>query len=442
MSGVRKLLFGEYRPGKLLKRYREEEGQLFHLLSSRPKTPTYYLDLDASVKKRWGEYSDNEFIRQWPSDYFFIPENYPEPGHILSTFYRVYIWCELRIGILAMLAKQADTSMPVEVLQYELITLLESRLDMLIECHSRLQTLNEELNNERSDSEERIRDLQRYLWRRLFVSLETSIYELQIRFPLIPKERWLTRQDLYLKQFELQVPDQTPYIRTVARTHHQMQKLIHQEDSINRIDTLIKELQSEMVQLPDEEMQHELQKSLNLLQNARLCMGMISSKKSDEKKVLARILDAEKNRAHLSNLIKTVREGGDPSAKEKEDLHSIICSMNRYRTFFGIRESQDLENESEAVQLIRLIDTHFNTPHSTDPLQDSDRQAQPQPGRESLLDNYLDVEVIRKKIGVTHKTMKKYLDDSGVEVIEFSTQRQLIHEDEAEKLLNYYKKTK
>jgi hypothetical protein len=116
--------------------------------------------------------------------------------------------------------------------------------------------------------------------------------------------------------------------------------------------------------------------------------------------------------------------------------------MSQYRALFTVWKHERPGSESEAVTLIRMIDTHFNEPHSSGSSQDAARQIPAQSASKHLLDRYIDVEVIRQKIEVTRKTMKKYLDESGVELIEFSQKRQLIHEKEVEKLLDYYKKKK
>jgi hypothetical protein len=386
--------------------------------------------------------SDSEIINEWPSDYYFIPDNVPEPAHILSVFYRVYIWCELRLAVFFMLHKQSESSIPVEVLRYELITLLDSWLDLLMESQHRLRFSIDQGMKEQLSTEFRIVELQRYLWKRLILNLETSIYELQDRFSLIPEDRRLTRRDLYLKQFEQPVPDTIPIVPTLARTQHQLQHHIHKEDALVHLDFLMNEIQSEMSQQTGEELRNVLSKSLNLLQNARLCTGMRSSKNEDTDKTETPFLDAEANRDHLSNLIRILQKGRDPSDKEKEGLHYIMQSISEYRAHFAISEHKRPALESEAVQLVRMIDSHFGEPNSTVSSKTTNRQTHTQSARKNLLDRYMDLDVIRQKIDVTHKTMKKYLEESGVEVIEFSQQRQLIHEDEVEKFLDYHKKKK
>ncbi|MDZ7720019.1 MAG: hypothetical protein U5K72_14475 [Balneolaceae bacterium] len=438
-NGVRKLLFGEYRPEHLLRRYRKEEGQLFHRLLTKPDIPSAYLKFTPAVNIRWLHAEMNNQTEQWPSDYFHIPDTYPEPGHILSTFYRAYIWCELRMVILALSAKQSDTSVPVEVLRYELITLLESWQDLLIECHERLQLRKAGTHNESFESGKLIEHLQIYLWKRLFVSLEISIYELQIRFPLIPNDRMLTREELYLQQLEQPVPDETPYVQTVARTRMELQHLIHKENAPEQIDSLIADIQSELSVHSDKELRHVLCESMRLLENARLCAGLIQE---NNKTGLSDILNEKKNGDRISHLIGILQEGRTQSSKEKADLHKVMRSMNEYRVLFATGKSEHDEIQSEAVQLIRMIDNYFTEPHSTAYSQDRTLQISPKHAKENLLDRYVDVDEIRKKIGVHHKTMKKYLGKSGAEVIEFSPQRQLIHEDEVEKFLNYHKKIK
>ncbi len=447
MGGLRKLLYGRYRPEIFLRRYLVRKGQISQRLLAAPVTPEVYLGLEESLRDRWGVLAGSGLLKEWPSAYFYIPDSFPEPVHILSTFYRRFIRYELRMTTLSMMEKQADSSIPVEELRYELITVLELWINLLVECNDRIRVRKYEYEGEKTkglpSDEVRIKCLQEYLWKLLIVNLETSIYEFQIRFPLIPKHRLVTRNKLYLKQFGQPVPLQTPYVRTVDNTHHELQHLFYCKDAPHRIDSLLAKVQFEMDGQSEYELRNILNQSLNLLQNARLFAGVKSSKQANGDRNLkhAAVFEADKHRLYLLHLAEGLKTGRELSVEEKEFLHQIMHSMNEYRAILMTGEQdRRVAKESEAVRLLRLIEHHFIDTDYSDSYRVNNEPYRS--AKQSLLDMYLDMDEIINKLSVTPKTLKKYLDESGVEVIEFSTQRQLIHKEEVRKLLNYYSKLK
>lgn len=446
MGGLRRLLYGKYRPEILLRRFGEEQGRICQIILSEPPTPAEYMSLHRSLRERWMELEGSEFTRQWPADYFFFPDDCPEPVHILSSFYRKFIRYELRMTFLALLKKQEDSSVPVEVLRYDLVTVLESWVDMLQDCKERLRTGESSVVREEVEysDEDRTESLQRYLWQRLFLNLETSIFELQVRFPLIPENRRITRHHLYLKKIGGPMPGQPPYVRTSDQTKRELQLLIFKKNGLKRIDTLIRDLQREILNKAEGELRTVLGDSLNLLQNARLCIIMRSAQDEKQgKRIAAGILDTEQSRYYLFDFMEKLRKGVELSPAEKESMDYLIHALADCRELFAMNPSGlGREKESEAVQLLRLIDNNFGSSNLPEFSQTKGRKENEPSPDVGLLEEYLDMDEIIRKLNVTSKTMKKYLDESGVEVIEFSSQRQLIHQDEVRKLLNYYAKLK
>jgi len=59
-------------------------------------------------------------------------------------------------------------------------------------------------------------------------------------------------------------------------------------------------------------------------------------------------------------------------------------------------------------------------------------------GSPGLLEEYIFMDSIREKLGVSDVTMNKYLRDASVEILKFSQQVKMIHQDEYRKLLEFY----
>lgn len=427
-EGIRQLLYGHFKPGPVADRFNRQDSGLCHDLRRMPASPKNYLQMDPDLEGRWnhgGLKGD-----RWLPAYYSLPPDKPEAFHILCTFYRVLIRCECRMMVQAAEGWVEDQTL--SILKYELVSLRGHLLEHLKECEGRL-------NRKPSGPDSLPGRLERFMLQLLRNHLLMVFYELQQRYEHLLEDQLISTEELYLEHLQRPVPRQEDFCPTIEFTRDKLEKCLRPPVKTRKIRQLMDSIRKRFEGEKHPEMAYQLRKNLHLLENTWLCMMIC---RAEEK---ADYSDLNRPETCL-NRIQAWRKIVAGSDEDAADLHLLLKQMpDIYPVLKNLPDLKDVtplaqaagapfeagQHYSAAAMLIAEIEHLFDPAAGSGGLTE-DSESKNDHNDHPLLEQYISFDEIRKKFGVSDKTLKNYLQQSNATLTVFSNKSKWMRRDHFE----------
>jgi len=262
--------------------------------------------------------------------------------------------------------------------------------------------------------------------------------ELQIRSAHLLENSVLSKRELFLKHLNQPEPGPTPWHRTVTLTAFELEEALRIPeitDQLNSVENLLIK-----VRIESSTNNSDIQDSIHLLENVWFCLFIMS--KSD----VWNTLDLN-NPEECLQMIEEIHNQlyQNSSDYNREPSAEIIQTIiQQFDWVQSVLNSHTTGDGSAAGRLIRSIKAHYEG--GSEGL----NRSQPELNRamvvrevpeSSILEEYIPVDQIKEKLGVTHKSMNKYLSKSKTPVHKFSNKTQLISVDDFNAMMDHFKTT-
>ena len=306
----------------------------------------------------------------------------------------------------------------MSLLRYYLITLQEQLTEYL----------KESVRFHLSTGDELVSRLERYQKKRLYEVVLCLLFDLNLRFDSVLDDRKASGDELYLIHLEKEIPIKPEVTLSPAGTEQLISDAVRTQGSIKIIEELLTDAWQRVKDTGEKSKRFEDMRSVEILENCWLRIWLTISKRSER---CPEACNTEENEKYLNKLLAGLRETG-LSKREKEKLIAFSAAE---RTIFHDKNSgtnsaaeqifNTLENERNAIKARTGNNGQGDSPNDTE-------------GSPGLLEEYIFMDSLREKLGVSDVTMNKYLRDASVEILKFSQQVKMIHQDEYRKLLEFY----
>lgn len=420
-KGIRQLIFGDLRVADVLRRYESGDSELCHRLVEIPGSPGEYLELDRGLRERWEPLLGEAVPEEWAPP-FYVTET-EKPFHQLCEFYRILIFCECRLVVMA--TDRWVNELEMMLLKYELIELRDELIELL-----------KEINGRMGESEPKEQHpLELYLHRLLRAHLIMTIDELQLRHYSIFESRAVSERELWLKHLEQPVPERKLWHRTVHCTHFELERAVRPPNALSVIEDLLHQVQEEVAGVDDQQIPGVLIKSLQLLENAWL-IGFLQEKGDS----ITLLTDSSAVKERISRIEERLLRTDIENSEAQSDLQLLLEKADTIREVLSSNRKQ---HPSEALNLLYTVVTIFDPSPGVggvvDGAENVVQERSDQNGSGTVLDDYVRVDTVKDKINVTDKVLKKYLNESKTTVINFSNKNRWIHRDDLQSMLDHFK---
>ena len=430
-DGIHQILFGIHKPDRELDRYEQQlaDNDLHHYLVSFPSSPVAYTDLHETVRGRWNRFATNseEIFLKWVPSFYAMPDDQLGAFHILCDFYSSFIRAECRMMI--QVSEARKESHAISTLKFETLTLRNELLDLIRETANRLQ-------RDQPDTLEG--DLNQFVFEQLQDNLLITFLELQIRSAHLFENRITSKRELFLKHLKQPEPDPTPWHRTVTLTEFELEEALRTPeipDQLHSVEDLLMTVRSESSGHGS-----RVENSVSLLENAWFCLFMINQTGiwdtldlNDANQCSQKI--EEIHQALYRNSSENNRE---PSA---EIIQTVIRCFDNIQKVLNDRRP---ECTSSACRLVRSIKAHYEGGSEVlngSPPELNRAMVVREVPESSILDQYIPVDQIKEKLGVTPKSLNHYLSMSKTPIHKFSNKTRLMHVNDFNAMMDHFKTT-
>ena len=430
-DGIHQILFGIHKPDRELERYEQQlaDSDLHHYLVSFPSSPAAYTDLHGTIRARWIRFlTDHEdMFLKWTPSFYTMPDDRSGAFHILCDFYSYFIRAECRMMI--QVSEAQKESLAISTLKFETLTLRNELLDLIRETANRLQRVQ-------PDTLEG--DLNQFVLKQLRDNLLITFLELQKRSAHLFKNRIISKRELFLKHLNQPEPDPTPWHRTVTLTEFELEEALRTPeipDQLHSVEDLLMTVRSESSGHGS-----RVENSVSLLENVWFCLFMIHKTGIWDTLDLN---DANQCSQNIEEIHQALYQDSSEnnSTSSAEIIQTVIYCFDNIQKVLNDRRT---ECTSSACRLIRSIKAHYEggseVPNGAQPELNRAMVVREVP-ESSILDQYIPVDQIKEKLGVTHKSMNKYLSKSKTPVHKFSNKTQLISVDDFNTMMDHFKTT-
>lgn len=405
-------------------RYEQGDRELCYRLNVMPKSSRDYLEMDPELKAHWTPLLGEPIPNKWIPPFYTTHPDDAKPFHVVCEFYRILITCECRLMMMA--AEKWVEELEMTLLQYELVSLRDELIELLKELNRRLKgnTLNDDHQN-----------MKKYLHELLWTHLVMTIHELQLRHHSLFGKRLVEESELYLKHLEQPVPKSKSWYRTVVCTQFELRRANRPPETLSNIEGILREIQHTVESFNNPRIKEDLYESLRIVENAWL-IGFIQQ----EGEMITTLTDSSSVMKRIERMSKALHQTGSPNKEAKSDLHRLLEKADRVKEVIYSTRKRD---RSEALMLIEEIFAMFDPSAGSggfaigavgESQHTSTRSGSPV----SILDDYIRLDDVQNKLGVTDKIVKDYLKRSGTKVINFSNKNRWIHRDELKALMDHF----
>jgi len=430
-DGIHQMLFGIHKPDTELDRYEQQlpDSELHHLLVSFPSSPAAYTDLHETVRARWNRFiiDHKDMFLEWTPSFYNMPDDRSGAFHILCDFYSSFIRAECRMMIKVSEARKE--SLAISTLKFETLTLRNEILDLVRETANRLQ-------RDQPDTLEG--DLNQFVLEQIQGNLLITFLELQKRSAHLFENRIISKRELFLKHLNQPEPDPTPWHRTVTLTKFELEGALRTPelpDQLHSVENLLMTVRSESSGHGS-----GVENSVSLLENVWFCLFMINQAGIWDTLDLN---DANQCSQKIEEIHQTLYQNSSENNRTSsaEIIQTVIHYFDNIQKVLNDRSSG---GTSSACRLIRSIKAHYEG--GSEVLNGS----QPELNRamvvrevpeSSILDQYIPVDQIKEKLGVTPKSLNHYLSMSKTPIHKFSNKTRLMHVNDFNAMMDHFKTT-
>lgn len=430
-DGIHQILFGIYKPDTVLVRYEQQlsDRDLCHHLNTFPDTPKSYTVLHESIQARWELYVHRyeEAFRDWLPPFYALPENQSGAFHILCDFYSSFIRAECRMIIQVSEARKKD--LVISTLKFEALTLRNELLDLIREAAHRLK---------KHPSDTLSENLERYVLELLQNNLLITFFELQKRSAHLLENKIIPQRDLFLKHLKKPELRSTPWHRTTTLTKFELEGALRTPEipaQLHSVENLLNSVRNKSSGL-----ELLVENSISLLENVWFCLFMINQ---------TGIWDAINlnNEDLCSQKIEEIHQvlyrnfSDDDRGAYDEIIRTVIHCLDQIQKVLIDRPSG---RTSSAGRLIRSIKAHYEGGSdviSTAQTGSSESIVVREVPESSVLDQYIAVDQLKEKLGVSPKSLNHYLSTSKTPIHKFSNKTRLMHVTDFNAMMDHFKTT-
>lgn len=429
--GIGQLFYGRYRPKEVLERYKYGDEYLCHHLTALPESPGCYLAQSSYITEQWKPHQQYINREHWVDEFYTIPEEYPEAFHILCKFYRVYIQSECRLMFSVTQVWIEELNLPI--LKYELVTLRDELLDLLRESHDRSSKVIDSPAGPHQN-------IEHYMLRLATEYLLITLHELQERYGHLLEDRVITTEMLYLKYLKRPVPKRIVWYSTETHTLFELEKALRPPDVEQKVKKLRAKKVKAYTQYHSKNIPEALRNSIAILDNLLLCMfiGNIS-----ESNCSSALVDHEANLQKINEWREQIQQPGFIEHDNEAEIHLLLQYFMEAKKLLEVHQST-IDPPSEAEMLISDIENIFDSSAGTGgitegaaPTSPVTRQSQSEP--HWLLQQYIPYKEVLDKFNVTDTSFKKYIRESGIQIIKITNKNKWIHQDDFKTFMNSFK---
>jgi len=415
-SGMRALLFGNLRPAVTSYDYEHGDRESFRRYFEKPENPGQYIVHSADSLPHWLEQKDDYNTVSWPKLFYLSAEPVEKPFHPLCRVYDYFICGESGMILIHTMKWQEEAEM--SLLKYYLITLLEQFTDYLKECvrfHS----------SEENKLESR---LEHYQKKRLYGVILCLIFDLNLRFDSVLDDRKASGDELYLIHLEKEIPDSPEITLSSAGIERLISGAARTQGAIKIIEKLLKDVRERVKDSGGVAKRSDDMESLEILENCWLRIWLTTRKRSER---CPEACNAAENKKYLDKLL----EGYRKKSLSKSEKEKLIAFSAAEKTIFNNKQTG---TNSAAEQIFNTLENERNAIKARTGNEDHGDSSNDTEGSPGLLEEYIFVDSLREKLGVSDTTMNKYLRDASVKILKFSQQVKMIHKNEYKKLIEFY----
>lgn len=429
-DGYRELLFGQWMPHILIEEYEAERLPIIDELWDIPSTPALYLEADKMLLTRWQALAASQSgFSSWLPSFYQMNNSSFEPFHPICRFYRSVLWCESRM--IMQVLHQWQEQMELTILKYELVSLQNQLIDYLLECKKRI-------SGSISNPDKIIATLFRYLNSLVKDSILILLVEINERFGHLLEERELGVDEIFVRYLETQVPSRKGWFSTVDRMKWYLKGIQEDSEAGKNITELLTQLKKEQSQ-QDPLNQDRLLDSRHILENAWFCWKIFSEQKGSE--TLLYISEPEKQKDLLLKWKQTLLGHSKPDEKSEKEHREIYNTILSCLTEILYTLETEREPFSEAAEMTLLIKDLFSEEAThTGTSQIPGKNFPPNTEGHWLLDQYIPLYQVQEKLSVTPRTMRTYISDYNLEVIEITAKSKWVHAEDFEMFMEQFKK--
>src|SRR6056297_96171 len=437
-GGIHHILYGVLKPQRVLKRYESyrSDNDLYHHLKDFPESPDAYMSVHGDIYSRWTSHitddSGGNELNHWRPPFYVTSPNLPESFHTLCDFYRTYIRAECRMMIEASEYLKESADVEMFTLRYELLTLRDELLELIRETNSGID----------KDCPDSLScNLNTFVLTLLRNHLFTTFFELQIRSEHLLDGRAISKRELYLDYLSRPMPEHRDLHRTPALTCFELELASRSEDTgkqLASVEALLSTVRSEgTVGRFD-----LIQDSINLLENCWFCL-FVKTKTERWKEI---DLNSPEQCACAIEQMKHRLFDPTEDRDERNDrpiIQAVIQHIGKIRSIIQLTSENEI---SASARLAASVERYYSRNNKPEAGSGIDPQISPAPmvqesSRASVLDEYILVDELKEKLGVTQKSLNAYLSDSKTPVHKFSNKTKLIHISDLAHMMDHFKTT-
>lgn len=426
-DGYRELLFGQWMPHILFEQYEADPLLLVDRMWEIPDNPESYLNTNRMLLTRWQALGDSvEDLQEWIPPFYQLTDQYREPFHPICRFYTGILWCENRM-ILKVL-QQWQEHLELTIFRYELVILQNQMVGYLKECQKRIP----------DTGKSPVEKLSQYLYSLAGDSIIILLLEINERFSHHLAEKRLGIEELFIRVLRTSVPRQRKWTSTPARVKWKLRKIGRPKDTIQEIHNLLLEIKEEYNQQSKTESQEMLVESIHLLENAWFCQ-IVRFDFQNNKLDLSNPEQCRSMILRWKDLFLTCKL--DSTRTNDRDDQKIFHHIVRHlATILDVLETKR-EPLSEAAELALLVKDLFSEERATAQSGTTfQTNSKPDSDGHWLLDQYIPLFAIQKKLDVTPRTMRTYIRDYNLEVSEITAKNKWVKADDFEAFMEQFKK--
>jgi len=437
-GGIHHILYGLLKPQRVLKQYESycSDNDVYHHLKKFPASPDAYMSVHHDIDSRWTSLvtqdSRDNGLNHWRPSFYVVSPDLPESFHTLCDFYSIYIRAECRMMI--EVAEMLKETLEMYTLKYELLALRDDLLELLRETSSRLH------RKHRHDPVSA--SLPNFVYQLIQHYMLATLSELQIRSGHLLDGQIIDKRELYLGYIKQPPPRQKPWYRTAALTQFELEHALRSQETNNQllsVEALLLAIKEEAA-----EQQADLTDSVNLLENAWFCLFVKAKTDSWHAIELHRPEQCARAIGDLQHRL------FDPFVEQQHDdkndgliIQAVIQHLDLIQS--AIQHSSE-NGESAAARLASSVEDYYSRKRTLNRASGIGPDLSTAPvvqesSRATVLDEYILVDELKEKLGVTQKSLNAYLSESRTPVHKFSNKTKLIHFSDLADMMDHFKTT-
>ncbi len=422
-ESIHSLLFGSLSARNLCSAYTKLKPKLLKFINEDVSDPVAYLKA-RSVLPGLNDLSafsiSTDTVVEWEHSFYRYEGIVSKPFHPLCEYYERLVKMECRLLIIVAEQWRTDESISPKKLREELLTLAEL-LKVFIRASEDRRGRSEVSE---TNFTEQIRE---YLSGLLLAELGATLMELSIRFSGMYGKEAITEHSLYIRILNQPVPDLMPFYPTRHGVLYSLRSVSFNKKALKSL----KKIKLAMPQLPvtaGKLRAEEYQACHHLIENTTCVYYLLKAENATDSafiKLKEEPVFAEKYLYQIRNDI-SAGTRSDQLAAFYPYLPKVQAVLNT-----GIQT----DKPSEGVLLLKDLEQLGVKLKGSETQQSASIHSN---GSHPLLHDLVSLDDLRERLQISLVTLNKYLQESGIAVIRFSSKSRWLRSEDCNRFLDFY----